>query len=84
MCKKSGEIVVHFLLHCLTGELWSMVLSMFRVEWVMPRGVMELLACWQGGFGCYKSIEFWKSTPRCLMWYIWRESNDRSFERREW
>ena len=40
----------HLLLHYPNAsELWSMFHSMFGIPWVMPRGVMDILACWQGG-----------------------------------
>jgi hypothetical protein len=29
-------------------ELWTLVLSLFGGQWVMPKGVMELLDYWQG------------------------------------
>ena len=38
----------------------------------MPKTVVELLACWQGHFG------FW--APHCLIWCLWRERNNQSFE----
>lgn len=25
--------------------------SLFRVEWVMPRSIVDVLACWKGSFG---------------------------------
>jgi hypothetical protein len=44
MCKKSGESIEHLLLHCkVAHNLWSNILTLFGVEWVMPRMVMELL-----------------------------------------
>lgn len=46
MCKRDGETVDHLLLHCLIArDFWDLVFSMFGVAWVMPRGVLELLAC---------------------------------------
>jgi hypothetical protein len=51
MCKKSGETPDHLFLHCdIVGDLWNLVLQMFVVEWVMPRQVVELLACWKRRF----------------------------------
>ena len=46
MCKCDGESVDHHLLHCLVAtDLWFMVLGLFGVSWVMPKSVVELLAC---------------------------------------
>ena len=36
MCKRNGESIDHLLLHCpWVAELWSMVLDLFGVYWVM-------------------------------------------------
>ena len=52
MYKCNGESVDHLFLHCLVAmDLWSMVLDLFSVSWVMPKSVVELLACWQSQFG---------------------------------
>jgi hypothetical protein len=38
MCKKSGEPIDYLLIHCeVTRELWSSILNLYGVEWVMPR-----------------------------------------------
>jgi hypothetical protein len=81
LCKADGETVDHLLLHCsLSRELWNMILALFGVQWVMPRTVLDLLACWQGSFGKHWHVEIWRCIPHCLMWCIWRERNIRSFE----
>ena len=47
MCKRSGELVNHLLLHCpIAFELWSMVWSLFGGIWVMPQSVANLFASW--------------------------------------
>jgi hypothetical protein len=47
MCKNNGESIGHLLLHCeVARELWSYILSLFGVEWVMPRQVLDLLTSW--------------------------------------
>ena len=52
MCKRNGESVDHLLIHCsIAFDLWSMVFTLFGIHWVMPKTVVELLACWQGKFG---------------------------------
>jgi len=44
MCKKSGESIDHLLIHYeVARELWSSILNLFGVDWVMPRWVNDLL-----------------------------------------
>ena len=81
MCKYNGELVDHLFLHCLVAmDLWSMVLGLFGVSWVMPKSVVGLLACWQGWFGRHRNDHIWIIVPHCLMWCLWRERNSRCFE----
>ena len=41
MCKCNGESVDHLFLHCLVAmDLWSMVLGLFGVSWVMPQCIV--------------------------------------------
>ena len=43
MCKRNGESVNRLFLHCpFASDLWSMVLGLFGVSWVMPRTVLVL------------------------------------------
>jgi hypothetical protein len=52
MCKVDGESMDHLVLHCaMARDLWDMVFSLFRIQWAMPRRVVDLLACWQGRLG---------------------------------
>ena len=47
MCKRCGESVYHLLLHCpIAYELWSLVLCLFGLQWVMPLKVIELFESW--------------------------------------
>ena len=42
-----SDLIDHLLLHCpVAQELCWMIFSLFGVQWVMPRGVMNLLECW--------------------------------------
>ena len=46
MCKSKGESVDHLFLHCpVAMDLWSMVLGLFGVSWVMPHTILGLLGC---------------------------------------
>jgi hypothetical protein len=56
--------------------------SRFGLSWVMPRRVVDLFACWWT-VGSTQSAVVWKMVPSCLLWCLWREKNDRSFEDRE-
>ncbi len=80
MCRSDGESVNHLLLHCsVAQELWNMILNMFGVSWVMPRDVVDLLACWAGKVGKDEAGMIWKAIPHYLMWCLWGERNARSF-----
>jgi hypothetical protein len=39
----------------------------------------DLLACWWCS-GRLRSVAVWKMAPICLLWCLWREINNRSFE----
>ena len=81
MCKRNGESVDHLFLHChFASDLWTMVLGLFGVSWVMPRTVLGLLWCWQGSFGRHQNGCIWFIIPHCLLWCLWRERNNRCFE----
>jgi hypothetical protein len=81
MCKEAGESIDHLFLHCHTArELWALTFSMFGVSWVLPRHVVDLLACWTGRAHRGRSATIWGLIPHCLMWVIWRERNARTFE----
>ena len=80
MCKSSRESTDHLLLHCpVAWELWSMVWILFGTLWVMPRSVVDLLTCWMGSLGNSEAGKVWKMIPHCIMWCLWRERNDRTF-----
>ena len=45
MCKRNGESVDHLFLHCpFATDLWSMVLGLFGVTWVMLHTVLGYAA----------------------------------------
>jgi len=70
----------HLLLHCdVTYALWSTLFSRFRMSWVMPKWVIDFLACWWSS-GRPMSAALWKIALICLFWCLWREMNNRSFE----
>jgi hypothetical protein len=52
---------------------------MFGVASVTPRRVKELVS-WRGQLGHRAVLKVSRLAPLCLMWFIWRERNARSFE----
>lgn len=68
MCKKSGESIEHLLLHCeVARDLWGYILTLFGVEWVTPRRVMELLTSWGALFGYGSNKEVRRLVLLCIM-----------------
>jgi hypothetical protein len=44
ICKKSRESIDYLMLHCeVARDLWNYILTLFGVEWVMLRRVIDLL-----------------------------------------
>jgi hypothetical protein len=83
MCKNAEETVDHLLLHCwFARQLWSFVFQCVGIDWVIPLHVSELLFGWWNWFG-KRSSRVWNLIPSCLMWTIWRERNNRTFENLE-
>ena len=81
MCKKSGENILHLLMHCLVArKVWNFIFSIFGIQWVMPCGVLDLLSCWGE---CCRSVRIrkvWDRITLCVFWCLWWERNSRSFE----
>ena len=80
MCRAAGETGSHLLVHCtFASDLWSSVFRSFGVLWVFPEHITTLLSGWYNYFGKHNS-SVWNLVPLCLMWTIWRERNNRTFE----
>ncbi len=45
----------------------------------MPKSVVDLLTGWNGLLGNSEAGKVWKMIPHCLMWSLWRERNERTF-----
>ena len=83
MCKRSGKTTDHLLLHCpVTREMWNIVFSLFGINWVMPRGVVELLASWPSKFNRHRNEAIWGMTL-IASWGICWDRNARTFEGHE-
>ena len=74
MCKHNGESIDHLLLHCeIAIEVWSMVLQLFGVTWVMSGRMKDCLGSWRGQRGNCTFMQIWRMVPLCVMWCLWRE-----------
>ena len=72
--------MAHLLLHCpMAREVWSYIFRLFGVDWVMSGSVLDHVAGWRNWFGKHYS-EVWNLVPACVMWSLWRERNNRTFE----
>jgi hypothetical protein len=80
MCKKTEEAIDHLLLHWdVSSVLWNSLFSRFGMSWVIPRRVIDLLACWWSSSRS-RSAAVWKMATICIFWCLWSERNNRSFE----
>ena len=60
MCKNDWELMDHLLIHCpFAFDLGSFVFSLFGISWVMPKQVVELLACWFRGVRRHRLASVW-------------------------
>ena len=59
MCQRRGETVDHLLIHHdVAYDLWSFVIRMIRIYWVLPRRLVDLLSGRWNWFGKHSS-EIW-------------------------
>ena len=80
LCRCSGEIVDHLLLHSsVATEVWSFVFHSIGVEWVLLGSVMDYLYGWRNWFGKH-SLGVWNLVPLCMLWTVWQECNRCNFE----
>jgi hypothetical protein len=80
LCKRDGESVDHLLLHCdVASALWDNIFTRFSMSWVMPKRVINLIACWWK-FRRLKSAAIWKMVQIDIFWHVWNERNLRCFE----
>ena len=71
------------LLHCpVAHSLWVQMLQVFKTQWVMPGSVESLVFCWSNWLGNF-SLDIWNMILGCLMYVVWIERNQRSFEAKE-
>ena len=57
--------------------------NIIGIQWVIPGGVPDLLACWGNSCHSIRIRKVWDMVPLCVFWCIWWERNSRSFEGKE-
>ena len=81
LCDCEEENVNHILLHCIVVRvLWEIILALFRVQWVFPETIKEVLFSWRGPFVRKKRKKIWNSIPLCIFWTVWKEMNRLAFK----
>lgn len=81
ICKQDGASVDRLLFHCLMArEIWSFVVCLFGLQWVMPKKVVELLVCWNWRDSRNRMGVIWNAIPLCITLIIWKEWDNRTFE----
>ena len=59
--------------------LWSLIFSLFGVQWVLHSSIKRNLLGWHGAFVGKRREKTWRAAPLCLMWTLWKEINERAF-----
>jgi hypothetical protein len=74
------EAVDHLFLHCdVAYAIWIAFFGCFGLSLVMLRRLVNLYACWWTT-GSTRSAAVWKMMSMCLLWCLYREMNDISFQ----
>ena len=76
ICKDSDESVDHILIHCgKTKEFGTLLLKSFRLVWVFPTSVRNLLLEWKIKGQEKKMRAVWRLSSICPFYCIWGERN---------
>jgi hypothetical protein len=83
VCKSVDETMDHLFLHCwVARQLWNCIFQYVGIDWVLSSHVSDGFFSWWNWFG-RRSSGVWNLILSCLMWIIWRERNNRTFENKE-
>ena len=66
------------------SPLWHHLFSLFAVAWVLPFLVREVFSSWHGSFVDRKRKKVWQTALLYLFGTIWKESNNRMFDNKEY
>ena len=84
LCQRHKKSIDHILLHCDKAKtLWTLLCSLFGVQWVLPATIKAMLLGWDGSFVGKKRKGVWRASPLCLFWTVWKARNKIAFEEEE-
>ena len=80
LCKVEEETSDHLIIFCKKATmLWSLLFSLFDVQWVLHSSIKRNLIGWHGAFVRKRKEKARRVGPLCLMWTLWKERNERVF-----
>lgn len=54
-----NQWITFYSLYLCIYSLWTFVFSLIGVSWVMPKQMVNLLACWRRGVGWHRAVVIW-------------------------
>ena len=64
LCGEDEESIEHILIHCpMARELWSILFSMFDVDWVIPYLIRDFILGWHGAILRKRHKKVWVTAP---------------------
>ena len=80
LCNEKEDTNNHLILFCENSTmLWSLIFSLFGVQWVLHSSIKRNLLNWHDVFVGKKREKAWRAALLCLMWTLWKERNERAF-----
>ena len=71
LLQQKGILIVNWCCMCKKNrDPWMLALCLFEVHQVMPKRVVDLLACWKGRFARHCNGDIWNVIPLCIMWTV--------------
>lgn len=70
------QLFIPKILSCISATLFAF----YRMNWVMPKLVKELLAFWRKMCMRKALKKIWEMAPHCVMWSVWREPDGICFK----
>lgn len=75
------ESCSHLLLHCVfSWEIWCGMVREFRLTFVAPSNIMNLIHGWRINALNSMGRTIWRLVPAAICWAVWRERNNRVFQ----